>query len=182
MRAIRTCFILPLLLAASLVLAQKPQAAPPRQAAHPTVHKKVARRHAHRRRGKTAPPTQSVEIINGTKTQTTVFSGSPRTSTRQNASGRQRATGTKSASKSTTIEVTNGEKTQTQVFSGTRPRPAGSKAARTHSSTATGAAKSPVTVEVINGTSEQTKVFSGTPQQPAQKTAPKPPDPQTAPN
>jgi len=179
MHATRICFILPLLLASSMLLAQHPHGATPQQ----SVHKKVVKRHSHRRRSRTkaAPPTQTVEIINGTKTQTTVFSETPRTPVGQKASGRHRSARTKAVSPTATVEVTNGENTQTDVFGGNQRKPTGQKTAKMNSSTGTSAAPSPVTVEVINGTSEQTKVFSGTPLPPAQKTAPKPADPQTGP-
>lgn len=114
MPAIRTCFILPFILASTVLLAQPAPSGTPQ----PPVQKKVVKRHHHHRRAKAARPTQSVEVINGTKSQTTVFSGTSKASVGSSAGGGHGSTGSKSAPKSTTIEVTNGEKTQTTVFSG----------------------------------------------------------------
>ena len=177
LRSVGICFIFPFILASSVLLAQPAQSATPQ----PTIHKKVVKRHSHRRRAKAAPPTQTVEVINGSKTQTTVFRGTPKTPAGANASRGHGSTGTKSAPKATTIEVTNGEKTQTQVFGATQPKSATTKAGKKPSSAGTRTKPSAATVEVINGTSEQTKVFSGSEQKTVQKTAPKPADSGTEP-
>ncbi len=177
MGTVGICFILPLILASSVLLAQPAQSGTPQQ----TTHKKVVKRHSHRRRVKAAPPTQTVEVINGSKTQTTVFRGTPKTPVGTNASRGHGSTGTKSAPKATTIEVTNGEKTQTQVFGATQPKSAATKTGKKHSSAGTSTKPSAATVEVINGTSEQTKVFSGSQQETVKKTAPKPADSGTGP-
>ncbi|MGA7858528.1 MAG: hypothetical protein WCA11_11405 [Terracidiphilus sp.] len=119
-----------------------------------------------------------MEIINGTKTQTMVFSGTPKTSARHKTSGRTGSTSAKAPSTST-VEVTNGEKTQTQVFAANQRKVNGQKAVKKHLSAGTG---TPMTIEVINGTSEQTKTFSGAQKQPVKNTAPKSPDSKTEPN
>src|ERR1700690_1486828 len=91
MRTVGVCFILPLILSSSILMAQPAQSGTPQ---HP-VHKKAVKRHHHRRRTKASPLTQSVEVINGAQTQTTVFSAPPKTSVGNNASRGHGSTGTK---------------------------------------------------------------------------------------
>jgi cytochrome c biogenesis protein ResB len=141
------CAVVAMVLSLSALATQSKSAVPAKSVAH---HTRVARRHHHHRKAKAVPPTR-VEVYNGSKTQTQVFTNEPAKLTRKSA---------RPTPAITRVDVINGSDKQMQVFRAEPELGAQSaKTSRKSHSQRNIAQTNIADVEILNGTTKQRRIF-----------------------